>query len=78
MLGEDEATGLRERIVIESKDKTHVPNCHILDEKGEIIRTYSFPINGHIVVEDGQELKASDITGLTYYTRYLNEDITLP
>ena len=58
---EDEATGLRERIVIESKDKTHVPNCHILDEKGEIIRTYSFPINGHIVVEDGQELKAGDI-----------------
>ena len=58
---EDEATGLRERIVIESKDKTHVPNCNILDENGDIIRTYSFPINGHIVVEDGQSLKAGDI-----------------
>ncbi len=58
---EDEATGLRERIVIESKDKSHVPNCHILDENGDVIRTYSFPINGHIVVEDGQELKAGDI-----------------
>ena len=58
---EDEATGLRERIVIESKDKSHVPNCHILGENGDVIRTYSFPINGHIVVEDGQELKAGDI-----------------
>ena len=58
---EDEATGLRERIVIESKDKSHVPNCHILDENGDVIRTYSFPINGHIVVEDGQDLKAGDI-----------------
>ena len=58
---EDEATGLRERIVIESKDKSHVPNCNIIGEDGEIIRTYSFPINGHIVVEDGQELKAGDI-----------------
>ena len=58
---EDEATGLRERIVIESKDKSHVPNCNIIDEKGEIIRTYSFPINGHIVVEDGQDIKAGEV-----------------
>ena len=57
---EDEATGLRERIVIESKDKSHVPTANILDENGEVIRTYSFPINGHIVVEDGQKLKAGD------------------
>ena len=58
---EDEATGLRERIVIESKDKVHVPTCHILDENGEEIRSYNFPINGHIVVEDGQQVKAGEI-----------------
>ena len=58
---EDEATGLRERIVIESKDKTHVPTANIVDDKGEILRTYSFPINGHIVVEDGQKLNTGDI-----------------
>ncbi len=58
---EDEATGLRERIVIESKEKGRVPSAHILDENGELIRSYNFPINGHIVVEDGQELKAGDI-----------------
>ena len=58
---EDEATGLREMIVIESKEKNRAPSCHILDDKGELIRTYNFPINGHIVVEDGQKVKAGDI-----------------
>ena len=58
---EDEATGLRERIVIESKDKSHVPTAHIIGDDGEVIRTYSFPINGHIVVEDGQKLNAGDV-----------------
>ena len=57
---EDEATGLRKLIVIESKERSRVPSCHILDENGELIRTYNFPINGHIVVEDGQRIKAGE------------------
>ena len=57
----DEDTGLRELIVIESKERNRVPICHILNEKGETVRTYNFPIGGHIVIEDGQELKAGDI-----------------
>ncbi len=58
---EDEATGLRELIVIESKERSRVPSCHVLDENGECIRTYNFPINGHIVVEDGQKIKAGEV-----------------
>jgi DNA-directed RNA polymerase subunit beta' len=58
---EDEATGLRERIVMESKERGKVPSAHILDENGELIRTYNFPINGRIAVEDGQVLKAGDV-----------------
>ena len=58
---EDEATGLRERIVIESKEKNKVPTVDILDDKGQVLHSYNFPINGHIVVEDGQQLKAGDI-----------------
>ncbi len=57
----DETTGLRELIVIETRDKTKVPTAHILDEAGELIRTYSFPIGGHISVTDGQEVKAGDV-----------------
>ena len=58
---EDDATGLRERIVMESREKGKVPSAHILDENGELIRTYNFPINGHISVEDGQKLQAGDV-----------------
>ena len=57
----DEATGLRELIIIESKEKSRVPTCHIVDENGELIRSYNFPIGGHIAIEDGQKLKAGDI-----------------
>ncbi|MBP3565980.1 MAG: DNA-directed RNA polymerase subunit beta' [Paraprevotella sp.] len=57
----DETTGLREMIIIESKDKGKVPSAHILDENGELIRTYNFPIGGHLSVEDNQTVKAGDI-----------------
>ncbi len=57
----DETTGLRELIVIESRDKTKVPTASILDENGDIIRTYNFPIGGHISVEDQQIVKPGDV-----------------
>ena len=58
---EDEATGLRERIIIESKERSRVPMVHIVADDGERLRTYNFPINGHIAVEDGQKVKAGDV-----------------
>jgi DNA-directed RNA polymerase subunit beta' len=57
----DESTGLREIIIIESKDKTKVPSAHIMSEQGSLIRTYNFPVGGHVVVEDAQTVKAGDI-----------------
>ena len=57
----DESTGLREIIIIESKDKTKIPSAHILDEDGMIVRTYNLPVGGHVVIEDGQMLKAGEV-----------------
>ena len=57
----DESTGLREIIIIESKDKTKVPTAHILTEDGELIRTYNLPVGGHVVVEDNQKVKAGEV-----------------
>ena len=57
----DEISGQRELIVTESKDRTIAPSAHILDENGDLIRTYNFPINGHIVVNDGQAVKSGDV-----------------
>ena len=57
----DESTGLREIIIIESKDKSKVPSAHIVDENGNTIRTYNFPVGGHVTVENGQEVNAGDV-----------------
>ncbi len=57
----DETTGLREMIIIESKDRTKIPSAHIMGENGEMLRTYNFPIGGHLAVEDGQVVKAGDV-----------------
>ena len=57
----DESTGLREYIIIESKDRTKVPLARIMDEDGNLIRTYNLPVGGHVVVENGQIVKAGDV-----------------
>ena len=57
----DESTGFREIIIIESKDKTKVPTAHIMTEDGELIRTYNLPVGGHVVIENGQKVKAGEV-----------------
>ncbi len=57
----DETTGLTEKIITESKDKSKVPTCDIINSKGEKVGTYNFPVGGHVVVDDGQTVK----TGVT-------------
>ena len=56
----DETTGLTEKIVTESKDKSKVPTCDIIGVDGEILGTYNFPVGGHVVVEDGQTVKTGE------------------
>ena len=57
----DEQSGLREKIIIESKDRAKVPEANIVDTNGEILKTYALPVGAHLMVEDGAELKAGDI-----------------
>ena len=57
----DEQTGLREKIIIESKDRTRVPSALILDEKGDVIRSYSLPMGAHLMVDEGQKIKSGDV-----------------
>jgi DNA-directed RNA polymerase subunit beta' len=49
----DEQTGHREKVVIESKDKTKVPSIFV---EGKEIKMYNLPVGSHIVVEPGQEV----------------------
>jgi len=57
----DEATGLKEKIMIESKDRTKVPEAQIIDKDGNIIRTYTLPVGAHLLIDDGQELAPGEV-----------------
>ncbi|MDE5723668.1 MAG: DNA-directed RNA polymerase subunit beta', partial [Paramuribaculum sp.] len=57
----DEQTGLQEKIIIESKDRTKVAEAKIVDAKGNIIKSYSLPVGAHLMLDDGAELKPGQI-----------------
>ncbi|WP_166332371.1 DNA-directed RNA polymerase subunit beta' [Sphingobacterium chungjuense] len=53
----DEQTGHKEKVIIETRDKTKNPTIKILDLKGEIIRSYNIPVGAHVSVSNGQKVK---------------------
>ncbi|MEN9382728.1 MAG: hypothetical protein RI940_1611 [Bacteroidota bacterium] len=55
----DEQTGHREKVVIESKDKTRIPT--IILEGGKDSKHYNLPVGSHIVIEEGVEVKAGHV-----------------
>ena len=57
----DEQTGYSEKVIIETKDKTKNPTLKIVDEAGDMIRSYNLPVGGHISVSSGQLVKAGTI-----------------
>ena len=56
----DDTTGLTEKIITDSKDRTMVPTVEVLGTNGEILGTYNLPVGGHVVVEDGQTIKSGE------------------
>ncbi len=47
----DEQTNFIEKVIIESKDKRKIPEISIIDENGEILKTYNLPAGAHLSVE---------------------------
>ena len=57
----DETSGLHEKIITESKDRAKVPEAQIVDKNGNVLKTYSLPVGAHLMIEEGDELKAGDV-----------------
>ena len=55
----DEQTGHREKVVIESKDKTKIPTIILAGTKDN--KMYNLPVGSHIVIEEGVEVNAGHI-----------------
>jgi len=57
----DEQTGLREKIIIESKDRARVPSANIVDENGQVLKTYSLPVGAHLMVDENSALRSGEV-----------------
>ncbi|WP_303633749.1 DNA-directed RNA polymerase subunit beta' [uncultured Muribaculum sp.] len=57
----DEQTGLEDKIIIESKDRTRVPEANIVDANGQVIKTYALPVGAHLMVENGADVAPGEV-----------------
>ena len=72
----DEQTGKREVYITESKDKTKLPQAHIVDKAGNILRSYNLPVKANLDVKDGDEVKIGDSLFSTARAKNSGGDIT--
>ncbi|MGQ0738529.1 MAG: DNA-directed RNA polymerase subunit beta' [Bacteroidota bacterium] len=54
----DEQTGHREKVVIETKDKTKIPSIIV---QGKDNKSYNLPTGSHIIMEEGDDVKAGQV-----------------
>ena len=57
----DEVSQNKDKVIIESRDKSKNPTIVITDEAGVELKHYNLPVGAHVMVEDGQDLKVGDI-----------------
>jgi DNA-directed RNA polymerase subunit beta' len=57
----DEQTGFKEKVIIDSRDKTKNPAIKILNPKGEELRLYNLPVGAHLVVETDKPVEAGEV-----------------
>ena len=56
----DEQTGHREKVIVDTRDKTKNPAIVLTSKKDEV-KTYNIPVGAHLAVEDGQSVKPGQI-----------------
>ena len=54
----DEQSGLREKVIIETKDKTKIPSINI---EGKEIKMYNIPVGSHLIINDGDTIQSGQI-----------------
>ncbi|MFZ5941736.1 MAG: DNA-directed RNA polymerase subunit beta' [Bacteroidota bacterium] len=57
----DEQTGFKEKVIVESRDRTKNPMAKIVDNNGEVLKSYNLPVGAHIAVSEKDKVAAGDI-----------------
>jgi DNA-directed RNA polymerase subunit beta' len=68
-------TGLEETVITEHKQDLH-PQITVLDDKGEVISYATVPALTHVLVKDGQDVRAGDLLAKTPRQFSKTKDIT--
>ncbi len=72
----DEQTGHKEKVIIDTKDKTKNPAVKILDSKKNNQRTYNLPVGAHLQVNDGDVILPGTILAKIPRSTTKTRDIT--
>ncbi|NHA04801.1 DNA-directed RNA polymerase subunit beta' [Mucilaginibacter sp. HC2] len=72
----DEQTGHREKVIIDTRDKTKNPVIQITDTKGNVIKGYNIPVGAHIAVEEGEKLQTGQVIAKIPRSTGKTRDIT--
>ena len=57
----DEQTGFREKVIVETRDKTKIPSVKIISKSKDELITYNLPVGAHLIVENGDSIKKGQI-----------------
>ncbi len=57
----DEVTGYREKVIMETRDRTKNPGIEIVDKNDQVLKTYNLPVGSHLSIEEGAPVKAGEI-----------------
>ncbi|MEX0639098.1 MAG: DNA-directed RNA polymerase subunit beta', partial [Balneolaceae bacterium] len=71
----DSQTGHREKVIIDTKDRTMIPTLTVQGE-GDRLRESTLPVDTHIVVDDGDEVQAGQVLAKIPRAASKSKDIT--
>ena len=57
----DEQTGFEEKVISDSRNKKAVPTLRVVDAKGVEQKSYNLPVGAHLMVNDGEKIKAGKV-----------------
>jgi DNA-directed RNA polymerase subunit beta' len=72
----DEQTGHREKVIIDTRDKTKNPAIQIADNKGNLIKGYNIPVGAHIAVDENDKIRTGQVIAKIPRSTGKTRDIT--
>ena len=57
----DEYSNNKDKVIIESRDRTKNPSILIIGEGGDLLKQYNLPVGAHVTVSDGENVRIGEV-----------------